>query len=261
VKKLPVFSLSQYRAMLRRFKSAGYKLLPVSAMERDRNEKAVYLRHDVDFSPVLARRMAAVEQEEGCRATYFFLLTGVYNLFERANKSALLDIVGAGHEIGLHYDLSHYPAGASNARKYLLFEVSALKEISKCPVRSVCMHMPSLGGADIFKETKDFIHPHSSRCQKDLVYISDSCRAWRDERLLDFYQENGPRRLLLNIHPELWADGTVKKRMDYLNVLCRFQTKIVEDFYLKYVKKIWTNHSGGKIHDARINLFRGGGKK
>lgn len=249
---LPGFSLMDYRRMLRRFNSAGYKIEPVGRMVFDYGHKAVYLRHDVDFNPKMAFEMAKEESRENCRSTYYFLLAGRYNLFEKENRKILRAFVELGHEIGLHYDLVGYPSTNKKRQKQLDFEVRVLSEISGFCVQTICMHQPSTGDFDYFKQSSRYLNPHCQKFAKDLVYVSDSCRAWRDEKLLGFYRPNGPRRLLLNTHPESWLNGKIKQRLEYLEAVL-FQREVLEDkiYYLDNVRKIWLSHPGAKAHDSR----------
>lgn len=49
------------------------------------------------------------------------------------------------------------------------------------------------------------------------MYVSDSCRAWRDESLLQALSATPPARLLLNVHPELWLDGSERDPLRYMS--------------------------------------------
>lgn len=65
--------------------------------------ETVFLRHDVDWSPRRAVRMAEIEAEHGVTATYFFLVTSpFYNVMNREVRERIEQIDDLGHEIGLH---------------------------------------------------------------------------------------------------------------------------------------------------------------
>ncbi|MSU57628.1 MAG: hypothetical protein EXS35_05520 [Pedosphaera sp.] len=107
--RLPRFSFQAYGALLNEFRRSGYQLLPVSTLLDELQTPVVYLRHDIDFFPQPALEMGRIESEAGGRATYYFLLSGPYNLFAAENRVVLHTLVKLGHEVGLHYDLKNYP--------------------------------------------------------------------------------------------------------------------------------------------------------
>src|SRR5690242_1965630 len=86
------------------FRDAGYHFRSFGDFEP---ERCVIFRHDVDFSPGDAARMAAIENELGVSATYFLLLTSrFYNPLTRDTKAVIDEIVASGGRLGLHFDPS-----------------------------------------------------------------------------------------------------------------------------------------------------------
>src|SRR5690606_8951682 len=121
-----------------------------------------------------------------------------------------------GHVVGLHYDLATYPASESSARAWLEGECAILARAAGAKVETLVMHNPSTAsGADWFREGTPLLHPHAGPAA-EIPYLSDSCRAFRDERLLHLLDGHGPDLVQLNFHPELWLDGGVRSRLDYL---------------------------------------------
>lgn len=71
--------------------------------------KAVILRHDVDFSLEKALEMAEIEKKEEVQSTYFILLsTNFYNIFSKESCDIIKKIQSLGHNIGLHFDEKKY---------------------------------------------------------------------------------------------------------------------------------------------------------
>src|SRR5262245_14684381 len=67
----------------------------------------VIVRHDVDYSPEAALRLAEQEAERGLFATYFLLVgTRYYNLLAPEHARVARRLVELGHEVGLHYDVN-----------------------------------------------------------------------------------------------------------------------------------------------------------
>lgn len=70
--------------------------------------KDVLWRHDVEFEPDIALKMAEIEYSLGAKATYFFQMhSPYYNLFDPHYTKVFNKIKSLGHNVGLHFD-SHY---------------------------------------------------------------------------------------------------------------------------------------------------------
>jgi hypothetical protein len=114
------------------------------------------------------------------------------------------------------------------------------------------MHNPGLGGVDLFLSNERYIHPHRFA---DVLYISDSCRAWRDEGLLSLFSHEPPARLLLNTHPELWLGSARQSRAAFLHETLRTNTLSQHEAYLtEQIEPVWATHVGPALHDARETM-------
>jgi ribosomal protein S18 acetylase RimI-like enzyme len=256
VQDLPPFDLDGYRTLLRALLSAGVTTAPVGRMREEHDGPVVFVRHDVDFFPAPAVAFAEAEAALGVTATYYFLLTGPYNLHAPAERSAVQRIAALGHEVGLHYDLETWPTDPALARDRLDAELRALADLSGQPVRTLSTHNPHQGGADPFRELDELVHPHDPRDERGLAYVSDSCRGWRDEALLRWTLAPPPRAMLLT-HPELWLDSTFHDRLDYLErVVLPRATQTLERYFRDAVHRIWREHDGGRAHDRRVGITR-----
>lgn len=252
LRDLPAFGVEDYERLLVGLADAGHTLRPVSEMPLGGAGRSAYLRHDVDLHVPGIERMAEVEAALGARSTWLVLLTQHYNPMHPDNRSVLRHLSRLGHEVGLHYDLTTYPVDDTAAREHLQWEVSLVSRIVGAPVRCISMHQPYEGRDDVFRSASGYVHPHDPAHGDDLVYVSDSCRAWRDESLLDSLRPDGPRRLLLLTHPELWLDGSVTDRTTYLETVLRPNATAQQvDFVDRTVRGVWARHPGPPLHDAR----------
>lgn len=249
---LPNFSLDEYAKLLEGLGAAGYKFRRVSHIGKAGSGRFAYLRHDIDFHLFDIDKMVKLEASLGIAATYYVLLTQYYNPMNPENKSILRTISDSGHELGLHYDLETYPSDPEKARVHLDWEVNILGKIANAPIRTIATHLPYKKRPDPFLTIDDYVHPHSPRYKENLVYISDSCRAWRDESLLNCFGLNPPGRLLLTIHPELWLDGSINDRITYLDrVLIRNTQHQYREFLDKIVRQVWLTHPAVVLHNKR----------
>jgi ribosomal protein S18 acetylase RimI-like enzyme len=243
MESLPGFDLREYGRLLEALRNSGYALEPVAEMSTPCSKPTVFLRHDLDFSLEAALPMAAFEASIGAKATYYVLLNGPYDVTSAASRTCLKEIQGAGHSLGLHYDLRDYPGVGSEAR--LREEVAALARLLDAPVHDIAMHEPHRGGEDPFRALSDLMHPHDPRFSEDLLYVSDSCRAWRDESLLRCFLPEPPGRILLLTHPELWQDVRIQEGSEYVErVLLARAGSGARAYFSEEVPRIWAQHPG-----------------
>ncbi len=158
ISHLPAFDLLDYRDLLLALKQSGYELVTVGEMNAVETGLLACLRHDIDFYPSPALAMARCEAEEGVRATYYFLLSGPYNLLSAENRRLLHEILDMGHEIGLHYDLEVYADNAEAAREDLIEEMRVLESICGKRVSTISTHCRiRMGGTGSGKATSGSI--------------------------------------------------------------------------------------------------------
>jgi hypothetical protein len=249
---LPQFGLDAYAALLADLASAGYGFATIGENRGpDPSAKAVYMRHDVDLHLRGIGAMAQLEAECGVCATYYVPLTLHFNALYPENRRILHAIRDSGHDIGLHYDLETYPTEPGAARRHLDWEAGILGAIVERPIRTICLHNPHKGQPDHFRELDEYTNPDSSSFRQECLYVSDSCRAWRDENLLSCFGDSPPRRVLLNTHPELWLDGNISDRMEYLDKVLR-QTGLRQHLdYFDYVRQIWSARGPSGLQGGR----------
>jgi len=152
-----------------------------------------------------------------------------------------------GHEIGLHYDLSLYPDEPALASKRLEKEVSFLQELSGGEVSTIVMHEPSRGHEDFFLNVPGYINPtYFQRTNPDLLYVSDSCRAWRDLSLCEYLNGQSEKSyLMLNTHPESWLADRPQHRITYLEkTLLPKVLESTQRYFLEAVRNVWQTHVG-----------------
>jgi hypothetical protein len=166
------------------------------------------LRHDVDYSPAAALRMAEQEAGRGIRATYFLLAgTRYYNLLAPEHAHVARTLVEWGHEVGLHYDVNSFaPFAREEWPRLLRAQAALLGEISGQAVTSIAMHQPALNGTDPFAGMDlGFVNAYDARFTRESTYVSDSCRAWRNRGWEMLADGPLPPRLHLCLHPINWG--------------------------------------------------------
>lgn len=252
MKSMPSFSYQDYKTLLKALLEAGYSFEPVYEMPENR-AKVVYLRHDVDAFLTGWMAFPELEAKLGIKATYYIALSQYYNIFQSDNNRILSKLVDSGHEIGLHYDLTTYPEEDDEARKQLEFEVSVLGRLCNQKIRTISLHNPGKSGHDPFRSSDEYVHPHDPRYQDNLLYISDSCRSWRDESLLSCFSDTPPRRLLLLTHLEGYLDDSIVDSIEYLkHVALKEAIRPISEYFLGEVQDVYLSHPAVKAHNARM---------
>ena len=177
----------------------------------------VLWRHDVDFSPHRALRLAQLEAASGVRATYFFLLhSEFYNLLEGAVRDKVLEIVSLGHDVSLHFELGFYGTspGRAEFERALEFERAVLERALSTRVGAFSFHNPDMGNALAFDDDVigGMVNTYGRSLKARYRYVSDSNGYWRFVRLRDVLGETPTGPLHVLTHPEWWTPDAMSPR-------------------------------------------------
>lgn len=207
------FSLQHYSYILNNALRVGYEFKGFHEQISE-NPRVIFLRHDIDVSVSMALQMAELEAELGVRSTYFVLPNSpLYNLLEDEVIEILIKIRDMGHWTGLHVDLPNTP----------LFKNATIKKITNILFKSFSSLVPFEPVISYHRPTRDvfglkfesFANTYEDRFFKDIKYLSDSRKNWREGCPCQAILEGKYQQLQLLTHPIWW--GTV----DDLNSLGR----------------------------------------
>jgi peptidoglycan/xylan/chitin deacetylase (PgdA/CDA1 family) len=214
------------------------------------------LRHDVDYSTAAALRLARLEAERGLRATFFLLPSSLYyNLLHPDHAGVAPALVDLGHEVGLHYDVEFFrPFPRERWRELLLEQASLLARLSGAPVESIAMHQPALKGPDPFQGWDRFLNAYDDRFFREMAYVSDSCRAWRDAAWEMLAGGRIPPRLQLVLHPVNWSPSD-RDRMAIFRGVHDDVRSVLDRAQADLLQKI-SRHTGVLEHEARAERER-----
>lgn len=227
------FTYESYAAMLMSLQRKGYKFRNYKTWQEE--EKTVIIRHDVDNSLQKAVVLSEIEKdvcEESVEATYFLLLaTNFYNVHSRESRECISKITKNGGNIGLHFDETQYNISDIDEMKdYVDKEAEILSNVINAKVEVVSMHRPSekvLSKNIVFP---DIINSYSEVYFKQMKYLSDSRRHWR-EKVDDIIDSGIYPRLHILTHPfwymrsyektlkQTLIDAVVKASLDYYDSL------------------------------------------
>jgi hypothetical protein len=205
------FSLEHYREICALLTSGGYRFVFYpDELLADPAAPAVLMRHDIDQSLEAAERLAQLERSLGVRATYFVWLTSpFYNCFDPEQRALLHRILGAGHEVGLHFDAMRLE-GCSEDRleREIVEECALLERVVDRPVTVVSFHRPRPEVINRDFLTPGYTNAYGRRFTEQFKYMSDSGRNWREGCVCQRLRANtAPPRLHLLTHA-FWWTGT-----------------------------------------------------
>jgi hypothetical protein len=187
------FTEKNYRNLLRLCQK-NYNFISYNEYAND--GKNVLWRHDIDFSVHRAKRLAQIEMEEGVKATYFLHLhSEFYNTLESEVAKCIFEIIGHGHNIGLHFDPAFYSLinTADNLENYLGLEKKLLEKVFEIEINVFSFHNPHIGNwLQVDKEMiAGMVNTYSAYIRGKYAYCSDSNGYWRFKRLEDMLSEGG----------------------------------------------------------------------
>jgi hypothetical protein len=184
---------------------AGIKKLGKFSLFKDwQGEPVFLLRHDVDFDLHLAHRLATIEHEMGAVATYFILTScESYNILSSKSRKLLKEIIGMGHEIGLHFDASMYLDEEQDLAVAKEAEILSFAIGQK--VRSISLHNPSVTGK--YPLFENYVNAYDPKLFSDENYISDSCFSFRGKDPFAFMKNIDKGMVQILLHPMHYSES------------------------------------------------------
>jgi hypothetical protein len=250
IDELQGFTLESYAKLLRYLKQV-YKITPFCCVHQQ-DVPLLILRHDIDFSPRIAMRMAQMEKDLGIRSTYFVLLSSpLYNMLEEDNVQIVKKISRLGHEIGLHYSPSEFRPYGRNRRRLLSTQIKVLEHLLGKKVYTIARH--GEWDRDPFAAIRGYINANHPHFRGDL-FVHDSCRAWAPlQGLLKLLNSPKPiNKVQLLTHPETWQDDKID-RETWLERFYKDLPKQISIFEEEH-KKIWSTDPSVLEYDRLMTL-------
>lgn len=204
------YSPESYRQILELALQKDCKFISFLA-DRNKDNKSVYLRHDVHWSLTAAVQMAKINHSLGISATFCILLRSrLYNML----CSLSLDRAGEIHDLGQHIAL-HFFLPSENQSNYHVLEDMILADYHTLkqylpelePVFS--WHNPTreLLQRGLELELPGFINCYHSRYFKEIPYYSDSLIRYSVDEFRDIISRHNSSAMQLLIHPDHWIPG------------------------------------------------------
>lgn len=210
----PDFTEAHYRELLSAA-AAGYRFITFPEFEQPGS--VCLWRHDIDFSPHRAKRLATLEAECGVVATYFVNVhSEFYNALDQTSVRLVRDILAMEHRLGVHFDAAFYADQGwrpDDADVALARERELLESAFGTEVRCYSLHNPGVAaGWDGHEAVRaGMVNAYGEGIRSQFTYVSDSNGIWRHRRLADVIAEAPPRLHVLT-HPGWWTPAPMSPR-------------------------------------------------
>lgn len=208
------FTIAHYAELVKLAKDQGFKFI----LHKDifvEGRKDIIWRHDVEFSPDIALKMAEIEHSLGVRSTYFFQThSEFYSVFEPYFTRILNGIKELGHHIGLHFDSHYYGIDtAEMLDKYITLDRKYFEEVFNLELDTFSFHNTTpfvLSCRD--KQYGGLINVYAEFFKKNYQYCADSTGYWRYEILDEVLRDPTVRHLQVLTHDAMWSEDVLSPR-------------------------------------------------
>lgn len=205
------FTYRSYASMIENLLNRGYQIR--NYKNWDDTAKTVILRHDVDYNLKKAVALSEVEKKVCNGGGIYFVLvsTDFYNIHSKESRKAINTILENGGSIGLHFDETQYSIfSEEELKKYVCKEAEILSDIVGTRIEAVSMHRPSANMLDADIRFANIINSYSHIYIKEMKYLSDSRRHWR-ENVDEIIEQGSFTRLHILTHPFWYSQGVESK--------------------------------------------------
>lgn len=213
------FTHGAYKGYISKLKALGFEFSFYHNFNRE--AKFALYRHDVDFSPMRALKLAKIEAEMGVFSTFFIQPhCRFYHLLEKRVFDCFMEIKEMGHELALHFDHAFYPnLIQENIEKTLLTEKQLIDSFFHCDINVFSFHNPSKWALEWGVDScAGMVNTYSKFFMKNVQYGSDSNGIWRNESFEDIIASD-PSNLQLLSHPVWWTEEITSPKQRALSCI------------------------------------------
>lgn len=224
------FTFANYRRLIQFAKQKGFEFILHKDEFKD-DRKDVIWRHDVEFEPDYALKMAKIENEEGVKATYFFQLhCSYYNVADSHYRKVFHQIINLGHNVGLHFDSAYW--GVIDERQlneYIILDKDYMEKNMGVEIDSFSFHNTTPFTQSCLEyRYGGLINVYSSYFKEHYKYCGDSLGYWRFDRLEDVLKDETVRHLQVLTHDANWNDEVLSPRKRFIKVIREKADRLIE---------------------------------
>ncbi len=241
------FTLDNYKKLVALAVERGFSFISYTDKFVE-ERKDVLWRHDVEFEPDIALRMAEIESSLGVKATYFFQIhSPYYNIFDLHYTEVLKKIESLGHFIGFHFDSHYYGIDdESQLNKYIELDKNYFETVLDIKIDAYSFHNTTPFTQSCLALTYGgLINVYSSFFKEHYNYCGDSLGYWRFDVLGDVLVDPNVRHLQVLTHDANWSEEVLSPRKRLTKVFfekaARLDKEQIEGLHRKGLKSIDDN--------------------
>lgn len=221
------FTYTWYRELLAECRRSG-RPMPLAGAAGAASG-SILLRHDVDYDLEAADAIRRIEEEEGVRSSFLFLVsTDFYNVASTTGRRFLAELLRQGFDVGLHFDPDVH--GATPLDVAFAAERAFLESITGHPLASVSLHNPS--AHQRYPLFEGVVNAYDPRWFGPDRYVSDSSRRWRRDPLA-FLAADRPPIVQVLTHPVHFSEQGSGYRRQFDRMATHWSERL-HDYALRY---------------------------
>lgn len=233
------FTLENYKRLILLAKEKGFSFI-FHKDEYQKDRKDIIWRHDVEFEPDIALKMARIEESCGIKASYFFQLhSPFYNVFDPHYREVFYAIKDLGHLVGLHFDSAYWGiSGEDQLNGFIKIDKEYLEKNMNVDIDTFSFHntTPFTQSCSAYSYG-GLVNVYSSFFKEHYYYCGDSLGYWRFDRLEDILINSSIHHLQVLTHDGNWSEEVLSPRKRLAKVL-RDRAELLIDGQVSFLHKI-----------------------
>ncbi len=219
------FTYNEYSLILKSIKPR------LSSFKLPMPQDFVLMRHDVEFDISRAFELAKIESGYGAKSTFFFqVLSSAYNPFSTVNKNIIREIKDLGHDVGLHFYVTHIDDGCiDQLHEQLNTQKTLFEEGLDMDCNSFSYHRPPkwvlenrndeiCGMINAYGRSFFEFSPNP----KEIIYLADSQHKWAYGHPLDHLSY---AKIQILTHPDEWTLNGDNDNKEFFSKIIKDHTK------------------------------------
>ena len=199
-------------------------------------DRFLLVRHDVEYSPQRALRLARFEHEHlSLKSSYFFQIrNNTYNLLSDVNLGIVKEITEMGHNIGLHVHTGLW--SGRDLSSFVKKEINLMESATGLSIDRFSYHRPKISmlskplriEGKINAYDPLYFHFFESNLPKTppVTYISDSNHRWKFGHPLDL--KFGVNKVHLLTHPFSWTEDGYENISNFKSLIEEKNAEMIE---------------------------------
>lgn len=240
--KFSDFTLENYKHLVSLAVAKGFNFISYTD-EFIPERKDILWRHDVEFEPDIALKMAQIEHECGVKATYFFQIhSPYYNIFDPHYTMVLNQIHELGHYVSLHFDSHYYGiTDETQLNKYITLDRDYFETVLDVKIDTFSFHNTTPFTQSCLKyKYGGLINVYSSHFKQTFNYCGDSLGYWRFDCLEEILQDHKVQHLQVLSHDANWSETVLSPR------------KRIHKFLLERAQRLYEEQVYGLINKGML---------